>query len=72
MPADRFLTINVEQCECFCTLISIIVRYFSVMKRNHAVAVILLALISISLSLSACASNNKSCDAYQCVEAEVK
>lgn len=70
MPADRFLTINVEQCECFCTLISIIVRYFSVMKRNHAVAVILLAIISISLS--ACASNNKSCDAYQCVEAEVK
>ena len=62
MLADRFLTINVEQCECFCTLISIIVRYFSVMKRNHAVAVILLALISISLS--ACASNNKSCDAY--------
>jgi len=43
-------------------------RYFSEMKRNFSTAAILLALISITFS--ACASKNKTCDAYQQIEIE--
>ena len=40
------------------------------MKRYYAVATILIALFT--LTLSSCASNNKTCDAYQCVELGVE
>ncbi|MEC7654548.1 MAG: hypothetical protein VX548_06360 [Bacteroidota bacterium] len=40
------------------------------MKRNFSTLAILLALFS--LCLASCASKNKTCDAYQCVELETE